>query len=89
MSDSFDGLYEKLARDKDWPKVYLFKFIIPSDNHRLALVQSLFGPEAQVSLNQSREGKYVSVSAKEIMMSPEEVIQRYKSAQEIEGLISL
>lgn len=85
----FDGLLDKLKQDGPWPKLYLFKFIIPNDNQKLALTEGLFGPEAQVSINKSRTGKYLSVSAKEIMLSPEEVVKRYQAAAEIEGLISL
>lgn len=85
----FDGLKQKLENQGNWPQVYLFKFIIPSDNQKLAQVEALFGPEAQVTLNQSRTGKFISVSAKEMMVSPEEVIQRYKRSVSIDGLISL
>jgi len=80
---------QKLENQGNWPQVYLFKFIIPNDNQKLARVEALFGPEAQVSLNQSRTGKFISVSAKEMMMSPEEVIQRYERSASIDGLMSL
>lgn len=93
MSDlpksEFDGLRQKLEEQTNWPQVYLFKFIIPNNNQKLAQVEALFGPEAQVSLNQSRTGKFISVSAKELMISPDEVILRYEKSTEIEGLISL
>lgn len=87
--DPFTGLLAKLKEQKNWPMVYLFKFIIPNDNHKLALAQGLFGLEAQVTINKSRTGKYLSISAKEMMISPEEVIERYKKADGIDGLISL
>ena len=89
MNEQFKGLYDKLNEDEQWPRLYLFKFIIPNDNKKLALVESLFGAEAQVTINKSRTGKYLSVSGKEIMMSAEEIVQRYEKATEIEGLISL
>ena len=85
----FDGLLAKLKEEKGWPKLYLFKFIIPNDNQKLALTERLFGPEAQVQINKSRTGKYLSISAKEMMLSAEEVIQRYERASAIEGLIAL
>ena len=89
MSDTFDGLKEKLDLNKEWPRIYLFKFIIPNDNQKLAQAETLFGSEAIVTRNQSRTGKYVSISAKEMMISSDEVIARYHKAQEIEGIISL
>lgn len=89
MSEKFEGLRKKLEAQEEWPGIYMFKFIIPNDNHRLAMVESLFGPEAQVTIHQSRKGNYLSISAKEMMMSADEVIQRYVRAAEIEGLIAL
>jgi len=87
--DPYQSLLEKLKEQKGWPMVYLFKFIIPNDNQKLALAERLFGPEAQVQINKSRTGKYLSVSAKEMMINPDEVIKRYREAQKIEGLIAL
>lgn len=89
MSDPFAGLREQLNANPEWPRVYLYKFIVPNDNHRLAQVEAIFGPEAQVSINQSRNGNYVSISAREMMISAEEVIERYRTASKIEGIISL
>ncbi len=85
----FSSLRKKLEENKDWPSVYFFKFIVPSDNKKLAIVEALFGPEAQVNLKQSSKGTYVSVSAKELMMSVDRVIERYEKASEIEGLMAL
>ncbi len=89
MSSTFDGLAAKLDQDPDWPKIYMFKFIIPNDNQKLAKTEALFGEGAQVSINESRTGKYLSITAKEMMMNPKEVIAKYEDATKIEGLISL
>ena len=87
---NFDSLREKLEDGFDWPRVYLFKFIVPSDNKKIAEVESLFNSkEAQISMRTSKKGNYVSVSAKEMMMSADKVIERYKDAAKIEGIISL
>ena len=87
--DFYKNLKDKLEDQFTWPQPYLFKFIIPSDNEKLALVQALFGEDAQVTTRQSKSNKYTSVSAKEVMVSPEEVIAVYKKAQSIEGIMSL
>lgn len=87
---NFDSLREKLEDGFDWPRVYLFKFIVPSDNKKIAEVESLFNSkEAQISMRTSKKGNYVSVTAKEMMMSADKVIERYKDAAKIEGIISL
>ena len=85
----YTSLHEKLEANPEWPRVYFFKFIVPADNKKLAKVEALFGAEAQVSLKQSSKGNFVSVSAKELMLSADKIIERYAKAAEIEGLMAL
>ena len=88
--DPFQGLYEKLSAANDWPKVYMFKFISPADNHIIAQVQGMFDAEqAQISMRQSKKGNYVSITVKEMMMGPERVIDKYRLAAKIPGLMAL
>ena len=87
--DFYSNLKQKLEEQHNFPQPYLFKFIIPADNKKLALVEALFGEEAQVSTRQSSSNKYISISAKEVMMSADSVIEVYKKAEKIEGIISL
>ena len=87
--NAFANLKAKLEEQGGFPKPYLFKFIIPSDNQKLALVESLFGNEAQVTTRQSKTNKFISISAKEVMMNVDEVMDIYDRASEIEGIISL
>ncbi len=88
-NDPYADLRQKLKESGEWPRVYFFKFIIPSDNQKLAKVEALFGVEAQVTIKQSHKGNYVSVSAKELMLSAEKVIERYEEANKIQGLMAL
>ncbi|GCD79701.1 DUF493 family protein [Schleiferia thermophila] len=86
---NFDKLMELLSKEP-WPQVYYFKFIVPADNKLIARVQSLFNSqEANISMRRSSKGKYITISAKEMMLSAESVVERYKKASEIEGIISL
>ena len=93
MSDrkqKYEKLKAQLSEGFDWPSVYMFKFIIPADNKRLAKVENLFNTqESRVRIRQSSKGNYISVTAKEMMMSPDKVIERYLEAEKIEGLIAL
>ncbi|MFT5596624.1 MAG: putative lipoic acid-binding regulatory protein [Flammeovirgaceae bacterium] len=82
----------KIALDQvhDWPSMYLFKFIVPSENQKVAQVEALFNADtAEIRLRQSKNGKYTSVTAREVMTSAEEVIKCYEAAYKIEGIISL
>ncbi len=85
----YAGLKEKLDLQHSWPSVYMFKFIIPSDNKKLAQVESLFGEQAQLTTRQSSSNKFISITAKEMMMSADEIIKDYKKAEKVEGIIQL
>lgn len=93
MSDrkqKYEKLKSQLDEGFEWPTVYMFKFIVPADNQKVAQVENLFNTkESSVRTRQSSKGNYVSVTAKELMMSPESVIERYLDAEKIEGLIAL
>lgn len=87
--DPYQGLREKLE-ELTWPRIYLFKFIVPNTPELLAQAMNLFDQdEAQLEQRHSKSGKFVSVSAKEMMMSPERVIERYQQAEKIPGLMAL
>lgn len=87
--DFYKNLKEKLDIQHTWPSLYMFKFIIPADNHKLAQVEALFGAEAQVTTRQSSTNKFISITAKEMMLSSDEVIKVYQKAETIEGIIQL
>lgn len=84
----FGGLKQKLEVDS-FPRVYLFKFIVPSDNRSIALLEALFTEEAQITLRASKTGKYTSLGGKEVMLSADSIIDKYKAALKIEGCIAL
>jgi hypothetical protein len=90
--DSSDFERVKLALDKnhDWPSVYMFKFIVPSDNEKIAKVEALFNSNtAEIRLRPSKNGKYTSITAKEVMVDADHVLKCYEDASQIEGLIAL
>lgn len=85
----YSGIREKLNQNHSWPSVYMFKFIVPDKPQLLDQVQKLFSEEAEVTYKTSRKGNYISVTGKEIMISPEEVIRVYKKAESIQEVIAL
>lgn len=72
-----------------FPSLYMFKFIVPADNRKLALLENIFGSEASLQQKSSSGGKYISITAKQIVMSVEEIVNIYRKANEIEGVIWL
>jgi hypothetical protein len=87
-----DAVLEKLKIQlelQEWPDVYMFKFIVPNESDKVAQVTSLFNESADLVMHPSRTGKYISVSAKELMLDVDSILEKYIKAAKIEGLISL
>ena len=87
--EQFEKLKEVLNKHTLWPTVYMFKFIIPADNHKIALVESKFSETAIISQHESSGGKYISITVKDVMLNADMVIEKYKEMKGIQGLISL
>ena len=88
MNDPYMKLREQLEL-QEWPNVYLFKFIIPNNPELLAKTTALFDDGADVHYQPSKKGNYMSVSAKEMMISVDSIIDRYERAAKIKGLLAL
>lgn len=88
-NEQYDKLRELLNKENNWPMVYMFKFIIPADNQKIALIESKFSDEAVISHKDSSNGKYFSITVKEVMLSADAIIDKYKEMKNIEGLITL
>lgn len=80
---------EALNKVHEWPSVYMFKFILEPDEHRLNAVLALFPQEAEVLRKYSQAGKYLGITVKEVMLSADEVVARYDQVAKIEGVIVL
>jgi putative lipoic acid-binding regulatory protein len=83
-------LKEELTNTSLWPTEYLYKFIVPSDNHKIAQVEAAFNEMgAVITTQQSKTGKYTSISISVQMKDPDAVIAKYQELATIEGIISL
>jgi hypothetical protein len=86
--DQFDKLREQLNKEVNWPLVYMFKFIIPAENKKIALVESKFSDEAVITQKESTNGKYISITVKEVMLTADSIIEKYKEMDGIDGLMA-
>jgi uncharacterized protein len=71
----------------EWPSEYLFKFIVPK--RQLDEMKNIFDKEEQLVVRASSKGKYLSVTARVMVDSSDDVIAIYTAAGAIEGIISL
>lgn len=94
-SKKTDEFYNKLkAQLYDtslWPSEYLYKFIVTTKGSGVKDIEDLFDNlGAVITTNESKNGKYTSVSINVRMKNPEAVIIKYKEvAENVEGVISL
>ncbi|MCB0770229.1 MAG: DUF493 family protein [Flavobacteriales bacterium] len=72
-----------------WPTVYMFKFILQPEKEHVEALLGLFPKESEILRKYSAGGKYVSITAKEVMLSADDVVERYEKASTIPGVITL
>lgn len=90
MAGTFDELRKKLEESiASFPYIYMFKFIIKSDNKTMALVEVIFDSDADIIQKQSSSGNYISITVKQVVLSVDEIISIYEKAAAIDGVISL
>ena len=86
----YDKLNKQLDETTVFPSDYLYKFIVASDDNNVAKVQKIFDNKgAVIKTRKSKNGTYNSISIMIKVSSSEEVINHYKEAEKIEGIISL
>ena len=93
-TESPDEFYKRLkiqlADSTKWPSLYLYKFIVLTDDDKIRRVHEVFNNTgAVIDSKKSKKGKYTSLSITVNLKNPDEVIAKYKEVGEIDGVISL
>ena len=88
-SDDIQKAKDNLNQHYDWPYVYVFKFIMPTIPNREKELISMFSVDVDVKTKISKNGKYRSFTINAVMLSADEVLEKYARAGQIKGLISL
>lgn len=86
MSWDEASFLEKLEGTHQFPDSYAFKFIVKPEHQKA--VESLV-KNAEIKLKPSSGNKYVSITITAMMKSSKEVVDVYKKAHTIEGIIAL
>jgi putative lipoic acid-binding regulatory protein len=87
--EEWNRFKDKLIETMTFPSVYMFKLIVPSENRSIALVENLFEEDADIHTKESGGGKYTSITAKQVVMHADDIINIYKKASTINGVIFL
>lgn len=93
MSDKkefYQKLKTQLDDTTDFPADYMYKFIVPTDANQAQEVQDIFTEGgAVIKTKESKTGKYISVSIVLKVKDSDKVIEYYRQAEKIKGIISL
>jgi len=77
---------QTLDQQHHWPSLYMFKFIVPHE--RANAIRALFAKN-EILEKPSRNGKYLSLTAKVMMPGSDAVMNVYRKAYQVPGVISL
>jgi hypothetical protein len=95
MDKKTEEFYTRLKTELEnttekWPAEYLYKFIVPASEEKIALIEKAFNDMgAVITTNKSKNGNYSSVSINVVMPNADAIIEKYKEVSTIEGIISL
>ena len=88
--DFYIRLKSELEESTTWPAIYLYKFIVPTTDININLVENTFNNMgAVIQTHSSKTGKYTSISINVTMQDADKVIEKYLELSTIEGIISL
>jgi uncharacterized protein len=87
--EELEKFKQKLSESMAFPGVYMFKFIVKSENRSIALVENLFEVGADILTKESGKGKYTSVTAKVVVITVDEIIEVYRKAAKIKDIMFL
>ncbi len=88
-SIDYSNLMLRLVKDFTWPNSYMFKFIVPFEPEYLNMLKLLFSEETSLVHRESKNSKYISVTAVQNCADPDEVIAIYRGAEKIKNIIAL
>ena len=86
----YDRLKTELDYSNTWPALYLYKFIVPTENDNVERVENAFDcMGAVIKTTKSKTGKFTSISVDVTMKDAQEIVDKYLEVSTIKGIISL
>ena len=89
VDKELENIRSMLWAHQKWPGIYFFKFIVPNDREKLDNIRALFQFQDQITYRTSTDIRFIALSCKQVMENPEAVLEIYRKAKEIEGVIAL
>ena len=85
----YDQLKAKLEETKNWPLLYMFKFIAPNQDGKVKKVEEKLPKGGIVSHKHTKNLKYVSISCKVKMPNAQSIIDVMDEVSKIGNIMSL
>lgn len=86
----YASLKQELNKVESFPSNFTYKFIIPTENKKIAQIQSVFDEaRPQFSMKESKNGKYTSITVVIFAFDADQVIWYYQEVGKIPGVIML
>ena len=86
----YASLKIELDNVTSFPSNYTYKFIIPTDNKKIAEIQRVFDDtRPQFQMKESKNGKYTSITVVVYALDSDQVIHFYKEVSQVESVIML
>jgi hypothetical protein len=86
----YDRLKVELDLSNTWPALYLFKFIVPTENDNVERVELAFDcMGAVIKTTKSKTGKFTSISVDVTVKDAQEIVDKYVEVSTIKGIVSL
>lgn len=90
VDDFYVNFKQKLEEEHKFPCNYMFKFIVPADEEKIALLEAIFDKSnATISNRESKNGKYTSMTIIVNVHDANDVIIYYRQVAKIEGVVML
>ncbi|MBD3636783.1 MAG: DUF493 family protein [Crocinitomicaceae bacterium] len=88
MTDKY-AKFREIFENQNFPLVYPFKFVIKKDEKKMIRIRRIFDETAEISIRESKNGTYTSITIKQMMLNTDDIIMRYQQMESIEGVIVL
>ncbi len=89
-AEFYERLKTELDNSNSWPALYLFKFIVPTNEENILKVENAFNcMGAVIKTTKSKTGKFTSISVDVTVKDSQEIIDKYQELSTIEGIVSL
>jgi uncharacterized protein len=86
----YSNLKLQLEDTTEFPTDYMYKFIVPTNENQVQEVQDVFNKGgAVITTKKSKTGKYESLTVLLNVTNATEIIDYYKKAEKIKGIVSL